>query len=125
MSSAYHPQRNGQTEVLNKIVEQYLQAFVHQRPNMWGKLLPWVEWSHNTSWNAGIGTVPYEVTFGWKPFNFPEYITGSSNIKVVESFLTDRDETFQAIRKKILKAQDGMKRQADSKCREVNYQIED
>lgn len=125
MSSAYHPQRNGQTEVLNKIVEQYLQAFVHQRPNMWGKLLPWVEWSHNTSWNAGTGTAPYEVTFGWKPFNFPEYITGSSNIKVVESFLTDRDETFQAIRKKILKVQDAMKRQADSKCREVNYQIED
>lgn len=40
MSSAYHPQSDGQTEVMNKVVEQYLRAFVHHRPHTWGKLLP-------------------------------------------------------------------------------------
>ena len=125
MSSAYHPQSDGQTEVLNRVVEQYLRAFVHRRPNRWGKLLPWIEWSHNTSWNAGTGTTPYEVTFGKKPFNFPEYITGSSNIEAVEHLLTDRDATFQTIRKKLLKAQESMKRQADSKRRDAQYQIGD
>jgi len=125
MSSVYHPQSDGQTVVLNRVVEQYLRAFVHRRPNRWGKVLPWIEWSHNTSWNAGTGTKPYEVTFGKKPFNFPEYITGSSNVEAVEHLLTDRDATFQPIRKKLLKAQEIMKRQADSKRHDTQHQIGD
>ena len=125
MSYAYHPQSDGQTEVINRIVEQYLCAFMHRRPHKWGKLLPWIEWSHNTSWNAGTGSTPYEVTFGRKPFNFLEYISGTSNIEAVEDLLTDRDATFQTIRKKLLKAQDQMKKQADHKRQEVNYQVGD
>lgn len=125
MSSAYHPQSDGQTEALNRVVEQYLSAFTHRRPHRWGKLLPWIELSHNTSWNAGTGTTPYEVTFGRKPFNFPEYITGTSNIEAVENLLVDRDATFQTIRKNLLKAHKVMKRQADSKRREVQYQMGD
>ena len=121
MSSAYHPQSDGQTEALNRVIEQYLRAFVHQKPKEWGKLLLWVEWSHNTAWNATTGTTPYEVTFGRKPFNFPDYITGSSTLDAVDGLLTNRENTFQAIRKKLLKAQVRMKMIADTKRREVVY----
>lgn len=104
MSSAYHPQSDGQTEVMNKIIEQYLRSFVHRRPGTWGKFLPWVEWSHNMSWNMGTGSTPYEVTFGRKPFNFPDYLSGSSNVDAVDDMLQTRDEVFATIRKKLLKA---------------------
>ena len=107
---------------MNRIIEQYLRAFVHRRPKTWGKLLLWVEWSHNTSWNVATGTTPYEITFGHKPFNFPNYITGSSKLDAVEDMLKDRDDTFQVIRKKLLKAQATMKRFADTKRREVMYE---
>ena len=122
MSSAYHPQSDGQNEVLNRVVEQYLRAFVHQRPRTWGKLLPWVEWSHNTSWNVGTSTTPCEITFGHKSFNFPKYIIGTSNIDVVDDLLVNREETFHFIRKKLLKAQALMKQHADTRRKEVNYQ---
>ena len=49
MSSAYHPQMNGQTEVANRVIEQYLRVFIHRRPSTWGHFLLWVEWSYNTS----------------------------------------------------------------------------
>jgi len=74
---------------------------------------------------VGIGTTPYEITFGHKPFNFPEYIVWSSNIDVVEDILIDTEETFQAIRKKLMKAQGAMKKHADSKHREMSYQAGD
>ena len=125
MSSSYHPQSDGQTEALNHVIEQYLRAFVHRRPNSWGKLLMWVEWSHNTSWNAATGSTPYEITFGRKPFNFPEYLTGASTIDAANDLLINREFTFTFICKKLLKAQEAMKKQADSKHREAYYQIGD
>lgn len=94
MSSAYHPQSDGQIEVLNRVIEQYLRVFVHRRLGAWGKLLPWVEWPHNTSWNTGTGTTPYEITFGRKPFNFPEYLSSSSNLDVVDEMLSNQEKTF-------------------------------
>ncbi|GAU40457.1 hypothetical protein TSUD_141370 [Trifolium subterraneum] len=49
MSSSYHPQPDGQTEVMNRTVEQYLRAFVHEKPSQWVTLLPWAEYHYNTS----------------------------------------------------------------------------
>ena len=123
MSSAYHPHSDGQTEVMNRVIEQYLRAFVHRQPATWGRFLPWVELSHNTSWNAGTGSKPYEITFGRKPFSFLDYITGSSKLDAVDDILKHREEVFLCIRQKLLKAQDAMKRTADAKRREVEYEV--
>lgn len=125
MSSAYHPQSDGQTEVLNRVIEQCSRAFVHHRPREWGKFLLWVEWSHNTSWNSVASATPFEITFDRKPFNFPEYIAGSLTLDVVDDMLINREEIVQAIRKKLLKAQERMKTTTDARRREVNYQLGD
>lgn len=108
-------------EVMNRVIEQYLRAFVHSKPRTWGKLLLWVEWCHNTAWNAATGSTPYEITFWRKPFNFPDYLTGSSKIDAVEDMLKEREETFRIIRKKLLKAQATMKKTVDTKHCEVEY----
>lgn len=104
MSSVYHPQSDDHIEVLNRVIEQYLWAFVHKKPSSWGKLLHRVEWSYNTSWHSGSGFFPYEITFGKKPFNFPQYLAGDSNIDVVDNMLTDREAIFAEVKKKLEKA---------------------
>lgn len=64
MSSTYHPQSDGQTEVANHIVEQYLRAFFHRRPSSWGRFLLWAEWSYNTSSYLATCISAFEITFG-------------------------------------------------------------
>lgn len=64
LGSSYHPQTDGQTEVANQIVEQYLRAFVHRKPTSWGQFLLWAEWSYNTSCHSSTGLTLFEITFG-------------------------------------------------------------
>lgn len=125
MSSAYHPQSDGQTEVLNRVIEQYLRSFVHQRPSSWGKFLLWAEWPYNTSIHTATGMTPYEVTFGKKPSSIPPYLPGTSNIDAVDDFFTSREAIFAIARKKLLKAQHTMKHFADTKRREVQFKVGD
>ncbi|CAL9217962.1 unnamed protein product [Arabidopsis halleri] len=49
MSSAYHPQSDGQMEVINRCVEQFLRCFVHERPKQWSFMLPCAEYWYNTT----------------------------------------------------------------------------
>jgi len=84
-----------------------------------------VEWSHNSAWTVSSGSTPYEITYGRKPLSFPKYLTGTSKIDVVEEFLVERDTTLQSIRKKLLKAQETMKKHADNDRRDVSYEVND
>ena len=123
MSSAYHPQMDVQMEVINRVVEQYLRAFVHSRPTTWGKFLMWAEWSYNTSIHSATGVSPFEITFGRKPPNIPQYITGSAQVIAVDELLINREIVFASLQKKLLKSQARMKSLADTHRREVHFEV--
>ena len=125
MSFAYRPQTDGQIEVLNRVIEQYLGAFFHKKPSSQGKFLNWVEWSYNTSRHSGSRASPYKITFGKKPFNFLQYLADASNIEAVNELLTNREAIFVEFKKKLLKAQAIMKQFVDTKLKDVKFEIGD
>src|SRR5437588_12970969 len=61
MSTAFHPQTNGQAEKANSIVECYLRAYATNRQRSWNKLLPLAEFAYNSTVQAAIQMNPFEA----------------------------------------------------------------
>ncbi|WVZ83942.1 hypothetical protein U9M48_031036, partial [Paspalum notatum var. saurae] len=61
LSSAYHPQSDGQTERVNQCLETYLRCFVHACPAQWKEWLHLAEFWYNTSFHSSLSKTPFEV----------------------------------------------------------------
>ena len=67
MSSAFHPQSNGQTERTNQSIEQYLRCFVNYEQSNWIDLLPFAEFAFNNSISSATNHTPFETNNGFHP----------------------------------------------------------
>ncbi|KAM0019502.1 putative nucleotidyltransferase, Ribonuclease H [Helianthus debilis subsp. tardiflorus] len=120
-STAYHPQSDGQTEALNKCLEQYLRCFVTDCPKQWLKFLPWAEFWYNTSFQTASQMTPFEVLYGRQPPTIPRYIRDSTGNPLIESELLQRDEALALLKRNLSKAQARMKHYADQHRRDVHF----
>lgn len=67
LSTAYHPESDGQTERINQILEQYLQMFVNYQQDDWSNWLPLVEFSYNNSTHSATKNSPFYTLYGRHP----------------------------------------------------------
>nr|GEY39600.1 peroxidase 64 [Tanacetum cinerariifolium] len=121
MSSSYHPQTDGQTEVVNRILEQYLRCFVSDKPKKWVDWLPWAEYSYNTSVHTSTKFSPFEAVYGRLPPKLVPYIPGTASVQEVDEYLQDRDSLLKHLRKNLLNAQDHMKANDNCHRRDLEF----
>jgi len=64
LSSAYHPQTDGQTERTIQSLEDLLRACVLEQGGSWDEFLPLIEFTYNNSFHSSICMTPYEALYG-------------------------------------------------------------
>lgn len=67
LSTAFHPQTDGQTERVNQVLEQYLRIFTSYNQDDWSSLLPQASLAYNNSIHSATKFTPFYSNFGYHP----------------------------------------------------------
>lgn len=105
MSLPYHPETNGQTEVLNRCLETYLRCFVSEQRRFWAEWIHWAEFWYNTAFHTAAGMVPFEVVYRRVPVTLVQYFPGQTFMEEVSKELAERDEVLRQLKYNLHRAQ--------------------
>jgi len=108
-SSSYHPQSNGQTEIVNKCLEGYLHCSVSVKQTQWVKWLPLAEWWYNTSFHTATKMTPFMAMYGYHPPSITSYLRENSKVKAVGHHIEHQQQVLQLLKDNLTLAQNRMK----------------
>ena len=99
MSTAFHPQTDGQTERYNAVLEVYLRIFCAYEPDKWNKILPIAQFAHNSRTHEELKQSPFYLMYGSTPVALPQ-VTEQSATPVaderIRSLIKAREEALAA-----------------------------
>ena len=120
VSTAYHPQTNGQSESSNQWLEQYLHFWVDHQQTNWHHYLLLTEFAHNSWKNETMGQTPFKVLMGYTPR--AEIFDVTSSIPTAALRLRDWKTAREEAQRLMIKAQ---KKWAQRKTLEQTFKIGD
>jgi hypothetical protein len=115
LSTAYHPQTDGQTERVNQELEQYLRIFTCERQDDWDAILPLAEFQYNNRVHASTRETPFMLDTGRHPRMGFEPRQHPSKIEAVNDFKERMASSLEEARAALSQAQEDMKRYYDRK----------
>lgn len=83
------------------------------------------KFSYNTGYHTSTGTTPFFVVYGREPMPLLPYVAGETKNHELEQQLINRDDMLKLLRTNLFKAQDRMRNQANSKRRELSFEVGD
>ena len=92
MSSAYHPQTDGETEVVSKSLEHNLRAFTADKPSSLVKWLLLAKYWFNTYFHTFTKLTSFESLYGYPPPRLLDYIPGTTQVEAVDNHLKSRQQ---------------------------------
>ena len=123
MSTAYHPQTDGQSERTIQTIEDMLRVCALDFEGGQDEHLPLVEFAYNNSYHTSIGMPPYEAMYGRKcrsPVCWEE--VGERKILGPE-LIQQTKETIELIQKRLITAQNRQRKYADQSRKDMEFQV--
>jgi RNase H-like domain found in reverse transcriptase/Reverse transcriptase (RNA-dependent DNA polymerase)/Integrase zinc binding domain/Chromo (CHRromatin Organisation MOdifier) domain/Domain of unknown function (DUF4939)/Retroviral aspartyl protease/Integrase core domain len=125
ISTAYHPQTDGQTERVNQCLEQYLRVYSDYKQTNWVKNLSFAELCYNSQFHSAIKMSPFQATYGYEPpLDWSTELIPESPPSLQE-YLFEVKNNIDVIREELRLAQDSAKEFADRKRRFESFEIGD
>ena len=114
ISTAFHPQTDGQSEMTIQVLEDMLRACVLDLKGNWEEYLPLIEFAYNNSYHASIHMAPYEALYG-RPCRSPVCWTEVEERSTTgPELISDTLVKVELIHKRLLIAQSRQKSHADT-----------
>ena len=93
-STTFHPQTDGQTEVVNRTIVHLLRGYCNKLPKLWDEKLHYIHHAYNQEKHSSTQTSPFEVFFSYFPkspldliFDKDVAIDGHSDIENTQKFI--------------------------------------
>ncbi|GJX10700.1 RNA-directed DNA polymerase [Tanacetum coccineum] len=123
-SSSYHPQTDGQTEVVNRILGNLLRSLIGDNAKQWDLILPQAELAYNRSVNHTTSKSPFEVVYGQNPIT-PLDLVPVPEVGWFSEEGTDQSEQIKelhrSVQEQIIRHNEQYKEHADKRRKQVLY----
>ena len=131
MSTAYHPQTDGQTERVNRVLEEALRAYVDVLQTDWDRRLASMQFAYNTAKHSSTGETPLFLNYGRHPI-IPGSLLGGSppaarvrRVPATQDFVNELRTSIANAKAALERSRERYKKVADTKRQEQEYAVGD
>ena len=101
-NTSYHPQSDGQIEIVNNWVEGYVRNYVATQQRTWIKWLHLGEYCYNTTYHMSIKITPFKALYDYEALSFADLAFGDSKEPKAKYWIQDSDQDILKLLKENL-----------------------
>ena len=125
ISTAFHPQTDGQTERVNRVLEDYLRHYVSPKQDDWDQHLWAAEFAYNNAWHESVRNTPFVLNYGEHPLTPASCLTRGSKVPSAKAAADLVHQAMTVAKACLQSAQQRQKAYADLHRRDVQFGMGD
>ena len=125
MSSANHPQTDGQSERTIHTLEQYLRYYINYLQDDWDKWLPLAEFASNNHVSSTTKLSPFKVVYGFPPRSPMDVVMGTSDVPAGKNYTNAIQENIKMAQQCMREAQERYAFFADKGKKNISFKVGD
>jgi hypothetical protein len=124
-STTYHPEFDGQTERVNRVIEDILRMYVMDKPLKWKDYLHLVEFAYNNGYQASLKMSPFEAIYDRKSNTPVSWDNPADRTVVGPELLREMEDQMTKIKQNLKASQDKQKSYADKNRTHREFKVGD